>query len=379
MHLCLKCKGKLMCGRDRCLFLPPPPSIVEELDTTPPSIFVGRTGYPKVFAGPLLTPSSENPEYFDSPWEWSGRVEDVVSIRMQVARGMKLLDVKKASDPDRYLSNLQEAIASTAHLDVEAEMLGIVRKPEIDGIAKPAGLSVKIESFELAENPKIPAKVEKLYYDDLKATDSVFYLFESGFKTHYIQKLLSAGMLGEQKRRKLVPTRWSITAVHDIIAERLKLQIAEYPEISETLIFRYEHFGNKFFVVLYPSRYSFKLYELWRKGAAWSDDTWVGFDSETILKKRKYSNLSGGYYAARLPVLEYLHSIRRQAGVLVLREITPEYIAPLGVWVVEEGVRKAMSSKPECSELPDLNDLKNLLKTLNLKSLKSRQTSLFEF
>jgi len=39
--------------------------------------------------------------------------------------------------------------------------------------------------------------------------------------------------------------------------------------------------------------------------------------------------------------LEYLNSIKRQAGVLVIRLETPSYWASLGVWVVRESVRKS--------------------------------------
>ena len=47
-----------------------------------------------------------------------------------------------------------------------------------------------------------------------------------------------------------------------------------------------------------------------------------------------------------MPVLEKLKSMKRQASVLLLRFITDEYWAPLGVWVVRESVRNTMRSKP---------------------------------
>jgi len=40
--------------------------------------------------------------------------------------------------------------------------------------------------------------------------------------------------------------------------------------------------------------------------------------------------------------------------MLVIREIKPEYYAPLGVWVVEEGIRKALSLEPQIFENYDL-------------------------
>ncbi|MFB6077089.1 MAG: hypothetical protein ABEK12_03090, partial [Candidatus Nanohaloarchaea archaeon] len=53
---------------------------------------------------------------------------------------------------------------------------------------------------------------------------------------------------------------------------------------------------------------------------------------------------AGGYYAARLGPLEYLDDIGRQAKVLIIREVTDDYWAPLGVWVVRETVRGAFGS-----------------------------------
>ena len=43
--------------------------------------------------------------------------------------------------------------------------------------------------------------------------------------------------------------------------------------------------------------------------------------------------------------MEYLDSIKRQAGVLVIRLETPSYWASLGVWVVRESVRKALGRR----------------------------------
>jgi len=56
--------------------------------------------------------------------------------------------------------------------------------------------------------------------------------------------------------------------------------------------------------------------------------------------------MDGGHYAMRLAVLEKLFQMRRQAAVLALREVGPEYYAPVGVWQVREGVRRALSSEP---------------------------------
>lgn len=356
MSLCARCKGNLLCGRVKCPLLQKfrfaRADIVEGSveKPTPPSAFVGRIGYPKVFVGPLVATTDLEPEYLDSPWLWKGSVDDIIKLRVSLVRGMRKVDVN-VTEPDRFLLNLQEATASTKHVDIETEISKVIRRPLFDDVTQPMGIAAQIKNMKVAENPKIPDKVEKVYYDDLKAVEAVRYLFDSGFNTYYIQKVFSVGMLGEKNNRKLVPTRWSITAVHDILGEEIKKEIADFESVNTYMLFYYEHFGNHFEVILSPGNYSFQLIEIWVKKSFWSpDSTWIGYDREDISKKKDYSELSGGYYAARLPVLEYLRKIKRKASVVVIREIKPEYYAPLGVWVVEEGVRKALTSKPEICE-----------------------------
>ncbi|HDI01968.1 MAG TPA: hypothetical protein ENF78_06045, partial [Candidatus Bathyarchaeota archaeon] len=63
--LCLRCKGKGLCGRPDCPFLKAMKlfsSYMPDLDSTelegnsPPAVFVGRFGYPYVSVGPLIPP-----------------------------------------------------------------------------------------------------------------------------------------------------------------------------------------------------------------------------------------------------------------------------------------------------------------------------------
>jgi len=60
--------------------------------------------------------------------------------------------------------------------------------------------------------------------------------------------------------------------------------------------------------------------------------------------------IAGAYFAAKLGVLEYLSEKKIQAGVIILREIRPEYAIPVGVWQVREGIREAMNQIPIISD-----------------------------
>ena len=51
---------------------------------------------------------------------------------------------------------------------------------------------------------------------------------------------------------------------------------------------------------------------------------------------------------------KYLEKIQKQSGVMIFREIQPEYAVPVGVWQVREGVREAMKKTPQ--ETNSLNE-----------------------
>jgi len=72
-------------------------------------------------------------------------------------------------------------------------------------------------------------------------------------------------------------------------------------------------------------------------------------------RKNYASNITGAYYAARKSVCEYLYKIKKQARVLIFREVSGGYVVPLGVWVIRETVNNAMwTSTP--IKLDNFND-----------------------
>ena len=78
-----------------------------------------------------------------------------------------------------------------------------------------------IKTFK-ASSLSADQRIESAFYDgDLKASDAVVELYKKGVDSGSIHKVLSVGMLGLKKNRKLVPTRWSITAADDMISSRL--------------------------------------------------------------------------------------------------------------------------------------------------------------
>jgi hypothetical protein len=337
---------------------------------SPPALFVGSFGYPRVSAGPLIPPLAKENEasFLEDPSAWANmQIEDIISMRSRMVRANTNLHIKDArSKENPLLVKAQELALSKKPIDTEAWFFKAPKQElKFDAVLTPMGPSGLVKNFELAENPNVPRKVDYLVYDtDALAKDAITELLKSDVTTDHITRLFSIGLLG--KERKIVPTRWSITAVDDIAGKDLTDRIKDFSLVSDIQLFSGTHFGNHFEVLILPRVYSFELIEIWLPKAIWSgESSWIGEDSEGLYGKKGYSPLAGGYYAARLATLEYLMEIRRQASVFVLREITPDYWAPLGVWVVREGMRKALHNPPTKFESLEaaLSDLSSRINT----------------
>jgi hypothetical protein len=311
--------------------------------SSPPSVFVGSFGYPKVGVGPMVPPVHGDTRILDLPEHWLGKnLEEIVNFRLKLVRGIQKIPVLEPKG--RFIENLQElAMASnTPDSDITFQK-NTIPTTTIDGESAPFGPIGEIKSakFSSMSSNKV---IEKSYYDkDLKAEDAVLQLYNSGIEISKIQKCFSIGMFG--KKRKLVPTRWSITATDDIISKNIVTEILDYSQIDSYLIFTHEHLGNLFSILLFPHRWIFEMEEAWHTE---SGQIGFGADAEDANGIDHYPTITGAYFAAKLGVAEYLKNKKRQAGVLVLREIRPEYAVPVGVWQVREAVRAALS-KPSTS------------------------------
>lgn len=309
--------------------------------SSPPSVFVGSFGYPKVGVGPMVPPIHGDTSLLDLPEKWLGKsLEEIVNFRLNLVRGIQKISV--SAPQGRYIESLQElAMAkNTPDSDIVFQK-NTAPTNIIDGESAPFGPigEVKTMKFSSISSSK---PIEKTYYDrDLMAQDAVLKLYNSGIEISKIQKCLSIGMFG--KKRKLVPTRWSITATDDIVSKSLVSEVLDYTQIDSHLVFAHEHLGNTYSILLFPHRWIFEMEEAWH-----TEKGQMGFgaDSEDANGIDHYPSIAGAYFAAKLGVAEYLKKKRRQAGVLVLREIRPEYAVPVGVWQVREAIRAAMSKTP---------------------------------
>ena len=316
--------------------------------SSPPSVFVGSYGYPKVGIGPMLPPIHGDTTLLDMPEKWLGKsLEEIVNYRLNLVRGVQKTGIEETTG--RFIESLHELAMSSGSIDSEIKFVkNPAPIPSIDGQNAPFGPLGEIKNAKFSPNSSIKS-IENAYYDtDLKAEDAVMKLYNSGIELSKIQKCFSIGMFG--KNRKLVPTKWSITATDQIISNDLMHDILEFDIIDRYEVFRFDHLGNLFSVILFPHRWIFEMQE------AWHDKNSIGFgsDYETAKGIDHPPSIAGAYFAGKLAVTEYLHKIKKQSGVMVFREIQPEYAVPVGVWQVREGVREAMKNNPQ--EVNSLNE-----------------------
>lgn len=366
--LCVACKGgRMLCGIDPCPLLQKirtrlPKVQVGSRDlfgSSPPSLFVGRYGYPNVSVGPMLPPDHRNEagaRLLDAPQEWMRMtIPDVVGLRSSLVRTTHKVEVRQTQaagdifSPDRILRVSQELALAARPVDTEVRLRRPPRFGEIGvgDFEAPHGPTVEVQKAALAENPRVEPAIERAANDtDLRAAEAITGLYGGGASVYHLERILSAGLLGLGRGRRLVPTRWSITATDDQIGLGLIEEVKLLPTIDKPVVHAGERFGNRFHILLVPRVWGFDSLEVWMKGSFWSREVVAEEDFEDHDGRTTYAATAGGYYATRLSVLEHLIAIKRQATAIVLREITDAYTTPLGVWVVRETAKLALSSRP---------------------------------
>jgi hypothetical protein len=328
-----------------------------------PSVFVGRSNYPTVSTG-ILSPvgREEAAADFETSARW---YEEGVGIGDVLERRTGLLNSNRparATDVhdawDGFLGVQREVAIADRPVSVE---IGLDGTPDLGfdpgtDVATPVGPRARARSADLTENPHVPRPVKKtLEDDDWNAQGAMVYLYRRGFDVYDVNTILSAGALGQGENRRLVPTRWSITAVDDTVGQYLRGRVRSNPSIDGVEVHRNEFLGNAFWVVLAPGEWEFELVEMKAPGSVWNPDpkagTYLAADREGYEGRTGYvEETAGAYHATRLGVLEHLAERGRQAKVLVCRHVSEDYWAPVGVWQVRETVRDAFDDAPATPE-----------------------------
>lgn len=330
----------------------------ELVGPSPPSLFVGRFGYPKVRTGPSAAwipdeGADAAPLASGDPADLFGRpLEEVAARHANLITGGSTMSVSSPGSPDATLETTQQIAMAESSVDVEldfARPIMVGGNPTFDSMSTPLGPSGEVLRAEVVSHVSIPRKVDAVVdEDDLLALDAMSELTEASIGEAQISRLLSSGLLGREGSRKLVPTRWSITATDDMLSKRLWEKVKGNPSLDKVLVYEATYLDNIFHIILTPGLWAFHMLEAWTRGSVWTGTGKVLGDWEDLEPRGEYAHrITGAYYSARLGVLERMDSMNRSGACLVWRDIGPGYWAPVGVWLIRETVRDAMSRAPK--------------------------------
>jgi hypothetical protein len=285
----------------------------------------------------------------DTPELWGGMsIDEIVDFRFQLVRGKYLTNIKnfdgKIIERTREIALAEES--PEAEVEFKSKPAGrIILNDEV----QPFGPSASMIKLDVGSY-RFDSKVEKAFYDtDLKAKEAVINLYNDKVLVSKIQKAFSVGAFGLERNRKFVPTRFSITAVDSTISEHLMEKVKSYPLTNEYLIYEDIYLGNRWIILMIPREWCYEMVEAWYPKTVWNPngkETVMFSDYEFYDGRKDYASIGGCYYSGRLAVSEQLNKDGRQSGVVILREAHPEYIMPMGVFVVREGVRKTLKNEP---------------------------------
>ncbi|MDK2795348.1 MAG: repair protein NreA [Archaeoglobaceae archaeon] len=364
--LCVLCRGRMLCNLPYCPMLSGYRIKVDLRSPTlfgssPPSLFVGRENYPKVRVCPALPPVVGDTTLYDKPELWGNmEIERILEFRYSLIHGQFISDVRNPFSREAEI--IQEISLYEKPVDLEV----VFEKPPppkilLNDTTPPMGPSAPAKDVKICSAPKAPNIVEEVYEStDLGAFEAMMLLYEKGIAVSHIQKLLSAGAIGI--KRKLVPTRWAITAVDDTISKQLIDKIKNFEPLDHYRVFVLREKNNLFMVILTPNTWCFEWGEAWFPQTTWNygNEVCIETDWEDLRGRRTYASLGGCYYASRLATAEYLSGIERQAGAILWREIYPGFKIPIGVWFVREMLRKCFKQ-----DFVELNTLEEALEYLS--------------
>lgn len=363
--ICVKCKGtKLLCGKRECPILVKISSYFKHASSkrniegaSPPSVFIGSRSM-RVSIQVPNEKFGDTSVYSNPEGRWIHMdLKEIVDMRYELIGGYP-------EKIEKTIDEIREINLSKKSVDVEMTLKRAPRsKIELSDEIQPIGPSAPLLEIDYSQRGS-NRSVEKVYYEeDMPAREAIRFLYERGESVYDIQRVFSLGMLGLKSKRRIVPTRLSITAVDDSLGKELSKEIKSFKTIEEIRIHEFNALGNRFLIIMFPGAWKYESMEAWYPGTTWNPfgkRTYVLSDCEPFSGRSTYAQIGGCYYAARLAVLEKLVSEKRQASVLILREAYPEYLMPLGVWLVRESVREALSR--EAVKLEEVKDLLNFLR-----------------
>lgn len=342
---------------------------------------VGEKNYPYLSTHNISN-SNKDSSFFNTSKIVKKDYDEVISLKARNILGStEKTYVKKVneriSDEIRNIYKSKKPIEFSSEFEKELKFDRIL----VNKVSGVMGSRNPLLTLKANENTSTSSQIEKYISDDLKAKDAIIDLYEKGVNEHQIINLLALGSFGIDMNKKLVPTKWAITAYDQTIEKHLFTKLRNLSPIEKYEIYHHKDKENEFVILLIPDTFTGEVIE------AFSTNIEKDYIDHQNRLDKKEPETAGGFYATKIAIFESLLKRKRQAAFISVRVIG-DYDVPLGVVFVRESVREAMK-KPifESSDEKEIFDflqekyLKHSILTKNSKVLKERrkQRKLNEF
>ncbi|MFH0701412.1 MAG: hypothetical protein V2A62_03165, partial [Candidatus Woesearchaeota archaeon] len=229
-----------------------------------PSLFIGQYGYPKVNVGFLSPQFGGDTTHYDSPRLWAKgkfQIGTIANLRYGLVNSRAQWNIHEVRKENRFLEMCKDIGMSNKSVEMEVNLKDQPHlKFKLEAEITPFGPQSEVERARITSNPKVDSRVERVVSDtDLKAVYAVNDLYRKGFEETFLTKLLSSGNTGLAQNRKLVPTRWSITAVDDTVGKQLITEVKDFPP-GEYQVFFGGNWGNYYLILFFPEVWSYELF-----------------------------------------------------------------------------------------------------------------------
>lgn len=305
-----------------------------------PFNLVYENNYPDLLVGPGFF-TEQTIATSSDPKAWvKQKPEEIEKERAKQVFTFKSFKKTDATKFDKNLSEIQLLSQSEKTTEIEVGLDEKKSKLVNENYSGINNFSYNLEDLKIIDNVKIPQSIDKVVNDtDLKAKEGILQLNNKLDDVYKIEQILSMGLLGIGKNRVLVPTRWAITSTDDVISKDIiENALLDFGTIDKYEVFSFMFYQNIFYVLFIPRIWGFEQIEMQ------GENIWKDFELNGPRKKYA-SSVTGGYYAARIEVAKYLYKRKRQASVIVFRDISPTYNSK-GVWVIRETVKEALTKEP---------------------------------
>ena len=238
-----------------------------------------------------------------------------------------LVDIYKAKNSPKFSSKFENYL----HFN----------KIIINKTAGIIGSKNELKSIDATSNIQTSKQIEDFSKKDTKSREAIISLYKKGISEHQIINLLSLGNFGINFNKKLVPTKWAISAYDQTIEKHLYKDIINYKELSKFEVYTYKDKGNEFVLILHPSYFLGEVIESFVNNGKYIIEHDYISQNNTI--KNQTPQTAGGFWATKIGIHEHLTKRKRQAAYTSIR-IIDGYEVPLGVVFVRECVRESFSN-----------------------------------